>query len=208
MGQKVHPYIFRVMNGQTWKSNWFANKKDYARLLAQDIIIKKFIYSRLKNAGIADVMVERYAGQTVVKIFTAKPGVVIGKDGAAVDALKDILKTKLQTRDIELKVEEVRKPELVAALIAASIAQQIERRIPYRRAAKQAIDKALESGALGCKIKVGGRLNGVDIARKETYIKGSIPLHTIRSNIDYASCPAHTTYGAIGVKVWLNNGEF
>jgi len=207
MGQKVHPTIFRIMNGKTWKSSWFAGKKTYATFLQQDILIKEFILSSLKNAGIADITIDKYADRIVIKIHTSKPGVVIGRDGSFIDELKAKLQVKLQTRDIELKVQEIRKPEVVAKLIAENIVQQLEKRIPYRRAIKQAIDKAMEGGAKGCKIKVGGRLNGVDIARKETYIKGTIPLHTIRSNIDFVNAPARTTYGAIGVKVWVYRGE-
>lgn len=208
MGQKVHPYIFRVMNGKSWKSNWYASKKNFAKFLSQDMLIKDVIRKRLKNAGIADIMVERYSEQITVRIFTSRPGVVIGREGAAIDELKKFLQKKLQTPSLEVKVEEVRKPELVAALVAENIGTQIEKRIPYRRACKQTIEKVLESGALGCKIKIGGRLNGVDIARKETYKKGQIPLHTVRSNIDYALYPAATTYGTIGVKVWICHGEF
>ncbi len=208
MGQKVHPYIFRILNGKNWKSSWFAKKKNFATFLHQDLIIKNAIKKEFKDAGIADIGIERYSDKLVVKILTSRPGVIIGKEGAEIDRVKLLLQVKLQTRNLELKVEEVRKAEAVASLVAESIAHQIERRVPYRKAVKQALEKSTEAGVKGIKVKVGGRLNGSDIARRETFSKGAIPLHTIRSNIDFSDFPAHTTYGAIGVKVWLYHGEF
>ncbi len=208
MGQKVHPVAFRLMNGKTWSSTWFVGRKNFADTLHQDLEIKKIIKTRLPDAAIAEVTIERYSDKIVVKIHTARPGVVIGRDGSSIDELKAHLQVKMQTRDLEVKVEEIRKPEVVAALIGEGVARQLARRIPYRRAVKQSIERAMELGVAGCKIKISGRLNGVDIARSETYIKGTIPLHTIRSNIDFVSIPVNTTYGVIGVKVWVYKGEF
>jgi small subunit ribosomal protein S3 len=203
MGQKVHPYIFRILQGKDWKSSWFASKRHYGQFLNEDIMIRKTIESYYKNAGISDIRIDRAAGKISITVTTSRPGVVIGRDGSSVDKLRGDLQIKLQSKDVDIKIEEVRKPDVVATLIAQNVVSQIERRIPYRRAVKQAIAKAIEAGASGCKIKVGGRLNGVEISRKETYIDGAIPLHTIRANVDYYSTPAHTTYGVIGVKVWV-----
>jgi small subunit ribosomal protein S3 len=208
MGKKVHPYGLRVGISFPWKSRWFSKGKDYVDNLKNDLKIKDVINSYFKNAGISDLNIERSSDKVLIIIKTSRPGVIIGKQGSSLDELKGKLIVLLQNKNIEINVEEVRKPEIEASLIGDLIINQIQKRFPYRRACKQAIDKAMESGQIeGCKIRVSGRLNGVEIARSEVFTKGKIPLHTIRANIDYFSAPAQTTYGKIGVKVWVNKGE-
>lgn len=207
MGKKVHPYGLRLGITNTWKSRWYAAGAEYVKKLHQDIKMKALIRKVLHDAGITDINVERFSDRVQITLFTFKPGVVIGRQGAALDELKDKIQTMLQTKNIDLKVEEIRKPEVVASAITNLIARQIEKRVPYRRACKQAIEKATESGVKGIKIKVGGRLNGTEIARSEIFSKGRIPLQTLRADIDYFEEPALTSYGKVGIKAWVYKGD-
>jgi len=204
MGHKVHPTAFRLGGIRTWSSRWFADKK-FADFLHRDIKIHRFIESRLKDAGVAKIEIARSGGKATVTIFTAKPGVVIGRSGANIEKLRVDLRGA-SDENIDLKVQEVRKPDMVARLVAESVARQVERRISYRRAAKMAIQRSREAGALGAKIIVSGRLNGAEISRTETFLDGKIPLHTLRADIDFYHEKAQTSYGAIGVKVWIFRG--
>jgi len=207
MGKKVNPYSFRIGISTPWKSKWYATGLEYITNLHQDLKVKKLIHSCLNDAGVADIEIERAAGRIVINIKTSKPGVVIGRQGASLTELKNKIVVLLQSKDIDLKVEEIRKPEVIASLVASSIARQIEKRMPYRRACKQALEKAMEMGVLGCKIRVSGRLNGVEIARTEVFIDGRIPLQTLRAEIDYFNDECQTAYGKIGVKVWIYKGD-
>lgn len=191
---------------RNWSSSWYANKKHFAKMLKEDIAIKKHVRKALDDSGVSAIELQRNANDTILNIFTSKPGVIIGKQGAGVEVLKAELEKKFGNK-FTLNVKEIKKPDLDAFLVGDSIAKQIERRVSYRRASKMAVKKAMEAGALGAKVKVSGRLNGVEIARTEFTAEGKIPLHTFRADIDYASVPAFTTYGAIGVKVWINRGE-
>jgi len=206
MGQKVNPNIFRIGVIRSWDSKWFANKRNYAKTLHQDIAIRKLIEVRLLDAAVSRIEIQRSAGKVNVFIHSAKPGVIIGRQGASIETLRDELKKKFH-EDFTLNIKEIKKPTLDAKLLADSIAQQIEKRVSYRRAAKMAVDKALESGARGAKIFLAGRLNGVEIARSEYFSNGKIPLHTLRADIDYACITAKTAYGSIGVKVWIYKGD-
>ncbi|MBT4384788.1 30S ribosomal protein S3 [Candidatus Peregrinibacteria bacterium] len=205
MGSKVNPVGMRTGIIKTWDSSWYAGKRTYAKVLKEDIAIRKFIMVKLNDTGIAKLELERNAKDITINIHSSKPGVIIGRQGAGVEGLKAELEKKFGHK-FTLNVKEVKKPELVASLVAENIAMQIERRVSYRRAAKMAVQKAMDAGAKGIKIRVGGRLNGVEIARSEFYSEGQIPLHTFRADIDYAGHPARTTYGIIGVKVWVNRG--
>ena len=205
MGQKTHPIGFRLGISKQWRSKWFA-KKDFPALIKEDALLRKYLHARLGGAAIADITIERKPGKVVVTIHTGRPGVVIGKRG------EDIEKLKKEVSDVmgvpaHINVAEVRKPELDAQLVAESIAQQLERRIMFRRAMKRAVGNAMRLGALGIKVNVGGRLNGAEIARSEWYREGRVPLHTLRADIDYGTAEASTTYGIIGVKVWIYKGE-
>jgi small subunit ribosomal protein S3 len=206
MGQKVNPNILRIGIIRSWDSKWFANKRNYAKILHQDIHIRKLIEERLADAAVSKIEIQRSAGKVNVFIHTAKPGVIIGRQGAGIDGLRDELKKKFH-EEFSLNIKEIRKPTLDAKLLADSIAQQIEKRVSYRRAAKMAVDKAIESGARGAKIFLSGRLNGVEIARSEFFANGKIPLHTLRADIDYACLHAKTAFGTIGVKVWIYKGD-
>lgn len=206
MGQKVNPNILRIGIIKTWDSKWFANKRTYSKLLHQDIQVRKLIEERLADAAVSHIEIQRSAGKVNVFIHSAKPGIIIGRQGASIDTLRDELKKKFH-EDFTLNIKEIKKPTLDAKLLADSIAQQIEKRVSYRRAAKMAVDKALESGAQGAKIFLAGRLNGVEIARSEFFAKGKIPLHTLRADIDYACIHAKTAFGTIGVKVWIYKGD-
>ena len=205
MGQKVHPFGFRLGYNKTWKSRWFA-KKDYAAILHEDLELKKRLKEQLKSAGVASIEVERPGNKLKINIFTARPGIVIGRKGAEVDNLKGELEL-LTGKEILLNVIEVKKPEVSAMLVAQSIAKQLEGRVSFRRAMKKAMAAAMKSGAEGIKIVCGGRLAGAEIARTEKYHDGRVPLHTLRADIDYAQATANTTYGTIGVKVWVCHGE-
>lgn len=206
MGQKVNPIGLRIGINRGWAGRWYANRKNYAEVLHEDIAIRKFVNENIKEGGIALVEIERPSGQTTLNIHTAKPGIVIGRQGTGVEKLKADMEKKFGKK-IQINIVEVAKPELDATVVSEDIASQIARRVNYRRAAKMAIKKAMEAGAQGVKIRIAGRLNGVDIAREETYKDGNIPLHTFRAEIDYNARQAHTAYGVIGLKVWIYKGE-
>jgi small subunit ribosomal protein S3 len=206
MGQKVNPIGLRLGINKTWDSKWFVgDKKAYAKNVHEDIAIRKQIDKSLQNAGIAKIEIQRTNNQVIVNIHTSKPGVIIGGQGKKIEELRDAL-TQNFKHQFNVNVVEI-KPQLNAALVSESIAKQVESRVSYRRAVKMAIDKAIESGALGVKVKVAGRLNGVEIARSEFFSKGKIPLHTLRADIDYSVFTANTTYGTIGVKTWIYKGD-
>ncbi|MFA5052418.1 MAG: 30S ribosomal protein S3 [Patescibacteria group bacterium] len=207
MGQKVHPKAFRLGVNTGWKSRWFA-KKDYAVLLEQDIRIRKFLYRKLREAGLANIEIERSGAELIVNIYTAKPGVVIGRGGQGAEDLKKEIKKKFmeKKKNLTLNIHEVDKIYLSAQLVCQGIIEQLEKRIPFRRAAKRAIEQVLQAGAKGVKVIIAGRLNGAEIARTEKFGNGSVPLHTLRADIDYARGAAFTTYGTVGVKVWINRG--
>ncbi len=205
MGQKVHPHGFRIGVIKTWDSKWFADK-NYQQYLLEDIKVREFIKTKLFTAGISRVEIERSSNRMVVIIHTAKPGMVIGRAGSNIELLKKDIK-KLTTSDLDIKIQEVKQPDMDATLVAENIAAQLERRIAFRRAMKQSVTRTMRMGAKGIKVQVGGRLGGAEIARSEGYREGSIPLHTLRADIDYGTAEAHTTYGRIGVKVWIYKGE-
>ncbi len=205
MGQKVNPIGLRVGIIRDWESKWYAGK-DYADLLHEDIRIREFIQKQLKDAAVASIEIERAASRINVTIHTAKPGMVIGKGGAEVEALRRNL-MRLTDKKVHININEIKVPELNATLVAENIAQQLERRISFRRAMKQAIQRSLRAGAKGIRTQVSGRLGGADIARTEGYSEGTVPLHTLRADIDYGTAEAHTTYGRLGVKVWIYRGE-
>ena len=205
MGQKVHPYGFRLGVNRTWRSRWFA-RKDYGALLLEDLNLKLMLKKKFFHAGISHVEVERAANKLTIIIFTARPGIIVGKKGSEIERLKKDLQV-LTGRDVNLKIQEVNKPELAAQLVAEGIAQQLEKRIAFRRAMRRAVDSTLRFGAKGIKVRVSGRLNGAEIARTEWYLHGQLPLHTLRADIDYGFAQAYTTYGVIGVKSWIYKGE-
>lgn len=206
MGQKINPRSLRLQVDKDWQSKWFAGR-EYANYLITDLKLRRAVETKLgKRSGLARVDIERSPNVLVVTIHTSKPGVVIGRGGSGTDELKKIL-TKIAGESVKVSIEEVKKPETNAALVAENIASQLERRISFRRAMKAAVDNAMKSGAAGAKVMVAGRLNGSEMARRETTHQGSIPLHTIRADIDYAYALARTTYGVIGVKVWVYKGE-
>ncbi|NLV67406.1 MAG: 30S ribosomal protein S3 [Spirochaetes bacterium] len=206
MGQKVNPIGIRVGINRTWDSVWYDEKKQFAKNLHEDLKIKKFVAKEKKSAGIAKVTIERFPDRVNVNINSSRPGVLIGKKGADIEDLKNQLQ-KLASKTVYINIIEVKKPEKNSKLIAEQVASQIEGRFPYRRAVKQAMTNALRSGALGIKIMVSGRLNNAEMARTETYKEGRVPLHTLRADIDYGTAEALTTFGLIGVKVWLYNGD-
>jgi len=206
MGQKVNPVGIRLGINRTWDSVWYDEKKQYAVNLHEDIRIKKFVSKEKKNAGIAKVTIERFPDRVNVNINAARPGVLIGKKGADIEDLKNQLQ-KLASKTVYINIVEVKKPEKNSKLIAEQIASQVEARFPYRRAVKQAITNAMRSGALGIKVMVSGRLNNAEMARTESFKEGRIPLHTLRADIDYGTAEALTSFGLIGVKVWLYNGD-
>ena len=205
MGQKVHPKGFRLGVIEGWESRWFA-EKDYSVLLHDDIRIRGFIKKRLHHAGIAKVEVERAANKAKVNIYTARPGIVIGKKGAEIEKLKAEL-ARLTDREVYLNIHEVRRPDLDAQLVAENVALQLERRVAFRRAMKESVARAIRMGAQGVKVRCSGRLAGAEIARTEWYREGRVPLHTLRADISYGTAEAKTTYGVIGVKVWIFRGE-
>lgn len=206
MGQKVNPHGLRVGVIKNWDSKWYANKKNFSDLLIEDNEIRKFIKKKLYSAGISKVEIERAANRVKVSIYTAKPGVVIGRGGAGVEELRKEIETKTG-KTIVLNVEEIKNPDVDAQLVAESIAEALERRVSFRRAMKQAIQRTMRAGVLGIKTAVAGRLGGADMARTEGYSEGTIPLQTLRADIDYGFSEADTTYGKLGVKVWLYKGE-
>ena len=203
MGHKVHPNAFRLGVFRPWEANWFANPKDYTKMLHEDLEMRRVILSRLRNAGIAKIETERSSNaQLTVTIHTAKPGIVIGKGGSSVDQLREDLEKRFGNR-VRISIQEIKQPELDAQLVAENIASQIERRISYKRAMKQAILRTMRSGAKGVRIYCGGRLRGAEMARREWDREGRVPLHTLRANIDFGRATANTTFGAIGVKCWI-----
>lgn len=206
MGQKVSPIGLRIGINKTWESKWYAGNKDFAKYLNNDAKIRKYLENKLKDASLASVLIERTAKKTNVIINTAKPGVVIGHGGEEIEKLKKEL-SKLVGEDIQISIMEIKNPDLVAALVAENIAHQIENRVSFRIAQKRAIRNVMKAGAKGVKTSVSGRLGGADMARTEGYTEGTIPLHTLRADVDYAHKEANTTYGKIGVKVWIYKGE-
>ncbi|GAB3336194.1 MULTISPECIES: 30S ribosomal protein S3 [Marilutibacter] len=206
MGHKVHPTGIRLGISKDWNSKWFANKKQYAEFLVTDLKVREMLRKKLSQAGISRIFIERPANNARVTIHTARPGVVIGKRGEDIEKLRKEV-SDLMGVPAHINVTEVRKPELDAQLVAESIAQQLERRIMFRRAMKRAVGNAMRLGALGIKVNVAGRLNGAEIARSEWYREGRVPLHTLRADIDYGFAEAKTTYGIIGIKVWVYKGE-
>ena len=205
MGQKVHPESIRVGYIHDWKSNWF-NEKHFADYLAEDVAIRAHITGKLAHAGLSDITIRKDANEVEVNIHTARPGIVIGKSGSEVDALRRDL-NRMTRKQIKVNILEIKRPELDAKLVAQSIAEQLQNRVAFRRAMKRALTSAMRSGAKGCKVQVGGRLGGAEMARTESYSDGRVPLHTMRADIDYGFYEARTTFGRIGVKVWINKGE-
>lgn len=206
MGQKIHPTGFRLAVSRNWASRWYAGNKDFAGKLAEDLQVREFLKRRLKNASVGRVLIERPAKNARITIYSARPGVVIGKKGEDIERLKVEL-TKMLGVPVHVNIEEIRKPEVDAQLIADSITQQLEKRIMFRRAMKRAMQNAMRLGAQGIKIMSAGRLNGAEIARTEWYREGRVPLHTLRADVDYGTSEAQTTYGIIGVKVWVYKGD-
>ena len=207
MGQKVNPTGIRLGIASDWNSKWFASKRAYAQNLLSDLKVRDFLKKKLAQASVSRIEIKRPAKKAYITIHTARPGVVIGKKGEDIDALRKQLTKLMPGVEVDIGVEEIRKPELDAYLVAESIAQQLERRIMFRRAMKRAVQNTMRLGALGIKVRVSGRLNGSEIARSEWYREGRVPLHTLRADIDYGLAEAHTTYGVIGVKVWIFKGE-
>ncbi|MFZ0819726.1 MAG: 30S ribosomal protein S3 [Candidatus Acidiferrales bacterium] len=205
MGQKTHPYGFRVGFNKMWKSRWFAGK-EYADLLHEDVALRNQLKDKLKSAGIASIDIERAANKLVIRLYTARPGIIIGRKGAEIDKLKAEIQ-KRTNREVHIDIQEVHRPELDAQLVAESIALQLEKRVAFRRAMRKAVDSALRFGCKGIKVRVAGRLNGAEIARKEWYLQGRLPLQTLRADIDFGMARANTTYGVIGVKCWVYGGE-
>jgi small subunit ribosomal protein S3 len=205
MGQKVHPYGFRLGYNKPWKSRWFA-KRDYSAWLHEDLRLKQELKKRLQAAGISSIEVDRMANKLRITIRTARPGIIIGRKGSEIDKLKADLQ-KETNREVYLDIQEVYRPELDAQLVGESIALQLEKRIAFRRAMRKSVDSAVRFGCKGIKVRVSGRLNGAEIARSEWYLQGRLPLQTLRADIDYGLAEAHTTYGVIGVKVWIYKGE-
>lgn len=205
MGQKVHPYGFRLGFNKTWQSRWFA-KKEYADLLHEDLKLRETLKTRFQHAGVSKVEIERAANKLKIDIHTSRPGIIIGRKGTEVDKLKAEIQRKTN-REVFVNIQEIQKPELDAQLIAESVAMQLEKRVAFRRAMRKAVESALRFGARGIKVRVSGRLNGAEIARSEWYLHGQLPLQTLRADIDYGFAEANTTYGQIGVKTWLYKGE-
>ncbi len=210
MGQKVNPHGFRVGIVKDWDTTWYADKKDFADNLIEDNKIREFIQKQYKDASVSRVLIERTQGnqgKIVVNVLTARPGVIIGQKGAGIDALRKSLDKIVNGKSITLNIKEIKNPDMDANVIAQQIAQQIEKRVLVKRAIKMSLQKVMKAGVEGCKIMVKGRINGAEIARSEKFAQGSVPLHTLRANIDYGFCEAHTTYGVLGVKVWIYKGE-
>jgi len=205
MGQKVNPYGIRLGINKTWSSRWFS-KNQYTKLLHEDLKIKDYVEKKLKNASISKINIERAAKKLRLSIYSSRPGIIIGKKGADIETLKKDL-SKMSNLEVFLDIKEVRKPEVEAKLVAENIATQLEKRISFRRAMKKAVQSAMRLGAKGVKVVCSGRLGGAEIARTEKYHEGSVPLHTLRGDIDYSTAEAETTYGICGIKVWINKGE-
>ncbi len=209
MGQKVHPTGMRLGISTDWTSKWYADGRDYAEFLSSDLEIRDYLKKKLSQASVSRIQINRPARAAFITIHTARPGIVIGKKGEDIEALRHEVarRTGLSVNNVKINIEEIRKPEIDAQLVAESIAQQLERRIMFRRAMKRAVSNAMRLGALGVKVNVGGRLNGAEIARSEWYREGRVPLHTLRANIDYGFAEAKTTYGIIGIKTWIYKGD-
>ncbi len=209
MGQKVHPTGFRLGIATDWNSKWYAERGAYSDLLIKDVEVRDYLKKKLYSASVSSIQIARSTNSALITIHTARPGIVIGKKGEDIERLRNDLSRRLgfSVNNIKVNIEEVRKPEIEAQLVAESIAQQLERRIMFRRAMKRAVGNAMRLGALGVKVNVGGRLNGAEIARSEWYREGRVPLHTLRADIDYGFAEALTTYGILGVKVWIFKGE-
>jgi len=206
MGQKIHPIGFRLSVQKNWSSRWYANSKNFSEMLNSDIKVRSFLKKKLASAAVSKILIERPAKNAKITIYSARPGIVIGKKGEDIESLRSALQG-LMGVPVHLNIEEVRKPEIDATLIAESIAQQLEKRVMFRRAMKRAMQNAMRLGAQGIKIMSSGRLNGIEIARTEWYREGRVPLHTLRADIDYGVAEASTTYGIIGIKVWVFKGE-
>jgi len=205
LGQKVHPVGFRVGFNKDWESRWFA-KKEYQQLLHEDLKLREELKARLKHAGVSRIDLERAGKKLTITVSTSRPGIIIGKKGAEVDRLKEEIQRRMG-REVYIKIDEIHRPEIEAQIVAESIALQLTKRVAFRRAMKRAIEMASKFGALGVRIRVAGRLNGAEIARSEWYLEGRLPLQTLRSDIDYGFAEAHTTYGVIGIKVWIYKGQ-
>jgi small subunit ribosomal protein S3 len=206
VGQKTHPYGFRLGYNNTWRSRWYASGKDYADLLHEDLQLRQELHQRPANAAVSAIDIERTANKLRVNILSGRPGIIIGRKGAEVDKLRDDLMRRYG-QDIHINIQEIQRPEIDAHLIAQNVARQLERRIAFRRAMRRSIENALRFGAQGIKVRCAGRLNGAEIARAEWYQQGRLPLHTLKADIDYGFQTAYTTYGVIGVKVWVYRGE-
>ncbi|MDH4044657.1 MAG: 30S ribosomal protein S3 [Gemmatimonadota bacterium] len=206
MGQKTHPYGFRLGIVKPWRSRWFARRGDMPALIVEDELVRRYLKTRLGHAAISDVHIDRRPGKVAVTIFTGRPGVVIGKRGAEVDKLRDEL-AQLTGKEVGINVEEIKRPEIDAQLVADNVAHQLVQRVSFRRAMKRSLQSAMRMGAQGIKIRCAGRLGGAEIARSEIYREGRVPLHTLRADVDYATSTAKTTFGTIGVKVWVFKGE-
>ncbi len=207
MGQKVHPTGMRLGIVKDWTSKWYANSKQYPEFLNTDLKVREFLKKKLSQASVSRIQIERTAGNATITIHTARPGLVIGKKGEDIERLRNTVTQMMGLPAVHINIEEIRKPELDATLVAESIAQQLERRIMFRRAMKRSVQNTMRLGAEGIRINVAGRLNGAEIARTEWYREGRVPLHTLRADIDYGVAEANTTYGIIGVKVWIFKGE-
>ena len=206
MGQKIHPTGFRLPVTRNWSSRWYASNKNFSTMLAEDLKVRDYLKTRLKNAAVSRILIERPAKNARITIYSARPGVVIGKKGEDIETLRTDLR-RMMGGEVGLNIEEIRKPEIDAQLISDSISQQLEKRIMFRRAMKRAMQNAMRLGAQGIKVMSSGRLNGAEIARREWYREGRVPLHTLRADIDYGFAEARTTYGKIGIKVWVFKGE-
>ena len=206
MGQKTNPIGFRVAVNKDWRSKWYAEKKEFGKLLCEDRKIRDILKKKLESASVPKIHIERAATRCRITIFTARPGVVIGRKGAEIDKLKEEL-SRMTGKEIYVDIQEIKSPEIDAQLVAENIALQLERRISFRRAMKKAVQTAMDFGAVGIKVRCAGRLGGAELARVETYHQGSVPLHTLRANIDYGFAEAHTLYGKLGIKCWICKGE-
>ncbi len=202
MGQKVNPIGMRLALTRDWKSRWYANKQDFGNLLKEDNLLRKIVFKKLEDAAVSDIYIERYANRVRVTVKTARPGIVIGRKGEDIETLKTEL-SRITKKEVFVEISEIKNPDLDATLVARNVAMQLERRVSHRRAMKRAQQLAMDNGALGFKITAGGRLNGAEIARSESYKEGKIPLHTLRANIDYGTAEANTVAGIIGIKVWI-----
>lgn len=207
MGQKVNPHGFRIGVNKDWSSQWYADKKTFAKYLLEDNKIRHIINEKYSQCGISKVVIDRTDRRLTVNIYASKPGMLIGVKGAEIEVIKKSISKISETKDITINIKEVKRPDMDATLVAQSIASQLEKRIAFKRACKMAIQKTMKAGAQGIKVMVSGRLNGAEIARSEHYNEGSLPLQTLRADIDYGVATAHTTFGAIGVKVWIYNGD-